>query len=134
MDCIGDGDESKFNVAAPAGVDYQGPPSVDLNLKCETIISNMILKFHRSGGNVFGEDMEQENRIREPENKIWQTRLHEQTAFERRLAQAMESAFADGVTELDELVNRLNQNGVRDEQNRDWTIDSFRAVMAELGG
>ena len=60
--------------------------------------------------------------------------MHEQTAFERRLAQAMESAFADGVTELDELVNRLNQNGVRDEQNRDWTIDSFRAVMAELGG
>ncbi len=77
--------------------------------------------------------MEQENRTQEPQNKIWQTRLHEQTAFERRLAEAMESAFADGVTELDELVDRLNQGGVFDEQNRAWTIDSFRAVMAELG-
>jgi ribosome assembly protein YihI (activator of Der GTPase) len=77
--------------------------------------------------------MEQENRTQEPKNKIWQTRLHEQTAFERRLAEAMESAFADGVTELDELVDRLNQGGVFDEQNRAWTIDSFRAVMAELG-
>ena len=78
--------------------------------------------------------MEQENRTREPENKIWQTRQHEQTAFERRLAEAMESAFADGVTDLDELIERLNQDGVCDKQNRAWTIDSFRAVMAELGG
>ena len=77
--------------------------------------------------------MEQEARIQEPKNIVWQTRTHEQTAFERRLSTAMEKAFADGITELDDLVERLNQDGVRDEQNRSWTTDSFRAVMAELG-
>ena len=77
--------------------------------------------------------MEQEDRIDEPKNIVWQTRTHEQTAFERRLSTAMEKAFADGITELADLVEHLNQDGIRDEQNRSWTTDSFRAVMAELG-
>ena len=77
--------------------------------------------------------MEQEARIQEPKNIVWQTRTHEQTAFERLLSTAMEKAFADGITELDDLVEHLNQDGIRDEQNRSWTTDSFRAVMAELG-
>ena len=37
------------------------------------------------------------------------------------------------IDELDALVERLNQDGVRDEQNKAWTVESFRAVMAELG-
>ncbi len=77
--------------------------------------------------------MEQESRIREPENIVWQTRLHEQTDFEKRLADAMEAAFSDGVTELDDLIARLNVEGVRDPDNRVWTQEKFRAVMAELG-
>lgn len=77
--------------------------------------------------------MEQEHRIREPENIVWQTRQHEQTEFEKSLADAMERAFTDGVTELDDLVARLNADGVRDPENRAWTSDSFRAVMARLG-
>jgi len=77
--------------------------------------------------------MEQEARIQEPKNIVWQTRTHEQTAFERRLSMAMETAFHDGVTEIDALVERLNKDGVRDERNKAWTVDSFRAVMAELG-
>ena len=77
--------------------------------------------------------MEQETRIQEPKNIVWQTRTHEQTAFERKLSLAMENAFADGVDELDALVERLNQDGVRDVQNQAWTVESFRAVMAELG-
>ena len=78
--------------------------------------------------------MEQENRIREPANRVWQTRQHEQTAFEGRLADAMERAFIDGVTELEEIVARLNAESVRDEENRAWSVDSFRAAMARLGG
>ena len=77
--------------------------------------------------------MEQEARIQEPKNTVWQTRTHEQTAFERRLSMAMETAFGDGVTEIDALVDRLNKDGVRDERDKAWTVDSFRAVMAELG-
>lgn len=77
--------------------------------------------------------MEQEQRVREPENIVWQTRTHEETAFERRLADTMERAFVDGVTELEALVEYLNADGVRDEENRAWTVDTFRAVMARLG-
>ncbi|CAN0568534.1 unnamed protein product [Laminaria digitata] len=77
--------------------------------------------------------MDQEQRIREPENIVWQTRTHQETAFERRLADAMERAFVAGVTELDALVEYLNAAGVRDEENRAWTVDTFRAVMARLG-
>jgi len=77
--------------------------------------------------------MEQEARIQEPKNIVWQTRTHEQTAFERSLSMAMETALGDGVTEIDALVERLNKDGVRDERNKAWTVDSFRAVMAELG-
>ena len=77
--------------------------------------------------------MKQEDRVREPENRVWQTRKHSQTEFERRLADALERAFADGVTDLAPLVDRLNADGLRDEENRAWTEESFRAVMARLG-
>lgn len=77
--------------------------------------------------------MKQEDRIREPENRAWQTRTHSQTEFERRLADALERAFADGVVDLAPLVDRLNSDGVRDEENRAWTEKSFRAAMARLG-
>jgi hypothetical protein len=77
--------------------------------------------------------MEQEQRVREPENILWQTRTHEETAFERRLADAMERAFIAGVTEIEALVDYLNAAGVRDEENRAWTVDAYRAVIARLG-
>ena len=77
--------------------------------------------------------MEQEQRVREPKNIVWQTRTHEESAFERRLADAMERAFIGGVTELEALVDFINAAGVRDEENRVWTVESFRAVMARLG-
>lgn len=77
--------------------------------------------------------MEQENRIREPENRVWQTRTHPQTEFEATLADALERIFSDGVTDLDEIVTRLNADGVRDEDNRAWTAESYCATMARLG-
>ena len=77
--------------------------------------------------------MEQEQRVCEPANIVWQTRTHEETAFERRLADAMERAFVEGVTELDALVDYLNAASVRDEGNRAWTVETYRAVMARLG-
>ena len=76
--------------------------------------------------------MKQEDRIREPQNIVWQTRAREQTEFEKRLSVGMEGAFADGVTELDDLVSHLNRNKIYDEHNKPWTSDSFCAAMAEL--
>ena len=78
--------------------------------------------------------MEQESRTQEPKNIVWQTRTHEQTEFERRLSAAMEAAFADGITELENLIDRLNADGVHDEKNNAWTADSFCTVMRRLGG
>ena len=78
--------------------------------------------------------VEQENRIREPENKVWQTRTHPQSDFEKRLAEALEKLFADGVTELNQLIERLNSEGVQDEDGRDWTEQSFRETMARNDG
>ncbi|MEX2453095.1 MAG: recombinase-like helix-turn-helix domain-containing protein [Rhodospirillaceae bacterium] len=77
--------------------------------------------------------MEQESRIREPENRVWQTRTHPQTEFERQLADAIERAFSDGVMDLDGIVGRLNADGLRDEDNRHWTNESYCAAMARLG-
>ncbi len=82
---------------------------------------------------IVGGSMEQERRVREPENVVWQTRRRPQTGFERALADALERAFLDGVEELDALVARLNADGVRDENHRLWTAESFRAAMARLG-
>ena len=79
-------------------------------------------------------DMKQEDRVREPENRVWQTRVHSQTEFEARLADVLENAFREGVTELEPLVERLNSEGMRDEKNRMWTSESFCRVMARLGG
>ncbi len=76
--------------------------------------------------------MKQEDRIREPGNVVWQTRRRQQTEFEKRLSLGMESGFADGVTELDDIVSHLNRNKIFDEHNKPWTTDSFREAMAEL--
>ena len=78
--------------------------------------------------------MEQESRTQEPKNIVWQTRTHEQTEFERRLSAAMEAAFADGITDLETLIDRLNDDGVHDEKNNEWTADSFCTAMRRLGG
>lgn len=77
--------------------------------------------------------MEQERRILEPENVVWQTRGRPLSDFERTLADALERAFREGLTDLDSLVARLNADGVRDEGHRLWTAESFRGLMARLG-
>ena len=76
--------------------------------------------------------MKQEDRTREPENVVWQTRTRDQTEFEQRLSLAMEKAFSEGVTELGELVAHLNSNEIHDENDMEWTAETFCAVMAEL--
>ena len=76
--------------------------------------------------------MTQEDRIREPENIVWQTRRRTQTDYELRLSKEMEKAFAGGITELEDLVRHLNENDVFDETNKPWTSDSFCVAMTRL--
>ena len=62
-----------------------------------------------------------------------QTRDRAPTDWELELAGAIESAFAKGASELDELVAALNVSRVRPRAGGAWTADTLAALMRELG-
>lgn len=55
------------------------------------------------------------------------------TPYENTLADAMETAFGEGITELAPLVARINALDVRAPDGALWTEASFAAEMARLG-
>ena len=63
----------------------------------------------------------------------WQSRDRDPTDYENALGDALEAAFADGVRELAELVERLNAIGVKAPDGTAWTEDSFRTEIKRLG-
>ena len=63
-----------------------------------------------------------------------QSRPAPPTAYEIRLGDALEAAFAAGHHELPALVGALNAEGVTDPDGATWTEASFQTVMARLGG
>ena len=71
-------------------------------------------------------------RLGPPRLEPHQARRRPQTDFENLLGDAIEAAFAAGAWELDALVARLNADGIRMPDGRQWTEDSFKALMAEL--
>jgi hypothetical protein len=62
-----------------------------------------------------------------------QTRTQEANAWQQELANAIESVFAKGAKELDEVVRGLNGTRVRPPNGEDWTQENFTAAMRELG-
>jgi hypothetical protein len=75
-------------------------------------------------------------RIEKPENAVnvpWQTRLAPPTAYENRLADALEQVFAAGALELPELVRELNRLGVTAPDGSAWTEASFQQTFERLG-
>ena len=62
-----------------------------------------------------------------------QARRRAPTDYENMLGDAIEAAFAAGAWELDALVARLNADAVRMPDGREWTLESFKTLMAELG-
>lgn len=54
------------------------------------------------------------------------------TDYEIQLGDGLEAAFADGVTELPDLVARLNADGIRTPEGSAWTEHRFRTVIAAL--
>ena len=76
-------------------------------------------------------------RIEDPgsvENRVWQTRTAPPTAYETTLADALIACFEDGVTELPDLVDRLNAQGVLGPDGAAWTPERFERELARLGG
>jgi hypothetical protein len=62
-----------------------------------------------------------------------QSRAQDPTAWQRELANAIESVFSKGARELDAVVAGLNGTRVRPPDGADWTPENFAAVMRELG-
>ena len=62
-----------------------------------------------------------------------QARERQPTAYEDLLGDAIERAFGSGVTELPDLVARLNATGPSCADGAPWTEALFTALMARLG-
>jgi hypothetical protein len=62
-----------------------------------------------------------------------QTRQAEPTAYERKLAGAIEEVFGSGRHDLEGLVAGLNDLGVLAPGGKQWTEESIAAEIKRLG-
>ena len=62
-----------------------------------------------------------------------QTRSRAPTEYENLLADAMEQAFAQGIDDIDGLVERLNRDCVPSPGAKPWTAELFASEMKRLG-
>ena len=67
------------------------------------------------------------------QNIVWQTRSAPPSDYETQLCQTLESLFQTGVSELDAIVEGLNQAGFKTPAGTSWTEQSFQAEMKRLG-
>jgi hypothetical protein len=66
-------------------------------------------------------------------NETHQTRMSAPTAYESLLGDSIERAYAQGIHDLDGLVNYLNTAGPSGPNGEAWTNASFQQEMARLG-
>jgi Recombinase-like helix-turn-helix domain len=62
-----------------------------------------------------------------------QSRDHDPSPYDRRLAAAIENTFATGGHDLPDLIGGLNDSGVFDPDGQPWSEVSFAAAMKERG-
>jgi hypothetical protein len=67
------------------------------------------------------------------EHVIWQTRYKLPTQYELDLIESLKQAFAQGITDLEALVESLNQQGLRQESGELWNSQDFQDEMQRLG-
>lgn len=63
-----------------------------------------------------------------------QARRRAPTDYENLLGDALEAAFAAGAWQLEALLARLNADGIRTPEGREWTAAEFEAVVQRLEG
>lgn len=66
-------------------------------------------------------------------NVTHQNRTAEPTAYESLLGDSIERAYAQGIHDLEGLVNYLNSAGPSAPNGQAWTEASFQQEMARLG-
>ena len=69
----------------------------------------------------------------ESENLVHQTRATPPTDYENKLGQALEEIFSENITELIDVVRRLNEFGFQTHNGETWTEEKFRSEMRRLG-
>ncbi|WP_127957076.1 recombinase-like helix-turn-helix domain-containing protein [Serratia microhaemolytica] len=67
------------------------------------------------------------------QNVIWQTRARVPDPFETALIATLEQIFEQGIEQLDQLVNALNQQRVFDRSGQPWSEQSFRTFLQTNG-
>ena len=68
------------------------------------------------------------------ENIVWQTRKGvELTESKFAMAEAPESVFAGGVSNLDGIVEQFNGMDFRNREGESWTPDGFESELKRLG-
>ena len=73
-----------------------------------------------------------ESRLPRPYVNPRQAQHRAPTDYENRLGDAIEAAFAAGAWELDALVARLNADGIRTPDGREWTVENFESTVKGL--
>lgn len=64
---------------------------------------------------------------------VHQSRDREPTEYENLLGDALEKAFAAGVTEIDGVVQGLNNDAVPAPGGQDWTRELILSELKRLG-
>ncbi|AMW78126.1 hypothetical protein AMD27_03945 [Acinetobacter sp. TGL-Y2] len=67
------------------------------------------------------------------EHLVWQNRYKEPSSYEQDFVQHLLQAFSNDVTEINDLVETLNQQGFREESGELWTVENFSTEMQRLG-
>ncbi|MBV1953810.1 recombinase-like helix-turn-helix domain-containing protein [Streptomyces albidoflavus] len=65
--------------------------------------------------------------------EVHQTRTHEPTPYEHKLAAVLEEVYATGAHTLPELVRGLNERTVYPPDGGAWTEENCTAEIARLG-
>jgi hypothetical protein len=73
-----------------------------------------------------------ESRLPAPYLKPRQAQRREPTDYENLLGDALEAAFASEAWELDALIAKLNDDGIRTPEGAEWTAANFEATLAKL--
>lgn len=66
-------------------------------------------------------------------NETHQHRVAPPTAYENLLGDSIERGFAQGLHEIEALIDYLNKAGPAGPNSQPWTVETFKAEMARLG-